>query len=136
MMRVVVDSSVAYKWLRPFGESSVPQALELVQSAAEGIVELVAPALLHIELANTIRYTGLPHAEIESLIDEMGGFGVTLYDTDLPRLESAVRLALRHNLSVYDALFLQLAQELDCPLVTADRRAFANLDTEVEIRLL
>jgi predicted nucleic acid-binding protein len=51
-------------------------------------------------------------------------------------LRTATDLACRHNLSVYDALFLQLAEELDCPLVSADRRAFAGIDSPVEILLL
>ncbi|MXW62860.1 MAG: type II toxin-antitoxin system VapC family toxin [Acidimicrobiaceae bacterium] len=29
---------------------------------------------------------------------------------------------LRHNLTFYDALYLALAESLDCPLVTADQR--------------
>ncbi len=29
--------------------------------------------------------------------------------------------ALRHNLSLYDALYLALARMLDCPLLTFDR---------------
>jgi predicted nucleic acid-binding protein len=39
-------------------------------------------------------------------------------------------------MSIYDALFLALAEELDCPLITADRKAFADIDTPVEIRLI
>jgi predicted nucleic acid-binding protein len=30
--------------------------------------------------------------------------------------------ALRHNLSAYDAAYIALAEALDCPLLTADRR--------------
>jgi predicted nucleic acid-binding protein len=32
---------------------------------------------------------------------------------------------LRHNLSVYDALYVALARRLRCPLITVDRRLVA-----------
>lgn len=39
---------------------------------------------------------------------------------------------LRHNLTFYDALYLALAEGLDCPLVTADQRiARAHPDHEL-----
>jgi predicted nucleic acid-binding protein len=41
-------------------------------------------------------------------------------DEDL--LAPAQRLAARLTHSVYDCLYLSLAQRLSCPLVTADRR--------------
>lgn len=134
--KAVIDSCVAYKWLRPFGETGVPQALALVEASGAGEVELVAPTIMPVELTNVIRSARLPLEAAFVLVREIGGFHVTLYPNDVTRLAEATRLAYRHKLSIYDALFLALAEELDCPLVTADRRAFANLDTKVEIRLL
>jgi predicted nucleic acid-binding protein len=134
--KAVVDSCVAYKWLRPLGEAGVPQALALVEASGAGEIELVAPAIMPVELANVIRYARLPVEVAVELLREIDGFHVTLYAPVASRLEHATRLAFRHGLAIYDALFLQLAEELDCPLVTADRRAFAGIDTPIEIRLL
>ena len=39
--------------------------------------------------------------------------------------EPAWSLALEHRLSAYDASYLVLAQSLDVPLITADRRLAA-----------
>ena len=48
-----------------------------------------------------------------------------------------MKCAIERRMTVYDALFLTLAQELDCPLVTADRRAFGSIPPEVaEVRLI
>jgi predicted nucleic acid-binding protein len=134
--KTVIDSCVAYKWLRPLDEAGVVQALDLVEASGSGQVELVAPAIMPVELANVIRNARLPVDAAIALVREIDGFHVTLYAAVLSRLENATRLAYRHNLAIYDALFLQLAEELDCPLVTADRKAFAGIDTPIEIRLL
>lgn len=136
MNPVVVDSSVAFKWLHPFGEDNVDAATELLDAFETGDVVLAAPASLHVELANSLRYTRLDELAVVTLLEELAGFGIELVTATPGRLAAAVRLSYLHRMSVYDALFLQLAEELACPLVTADRRAFANVETPVEIRLL
>jgi predicted nucleic acid-binding protein len=133
---VVVDSSVAYKWLSDVGEESVVEAREMLDSAESGAMLLAAPATLHVELANALRYSCLEPDDAVEIIDEFESFHVELFEPTTARLHAAAELAYLHNLSVYDALFLALAEELGCAFVTADRRAFAGLDTGVEIRLL
>jgi len=137
MRLTVVDSSVAYKWICVHDECGVEAANALLDAHRTGAILLAAPDLLHVELANVVRNS--PHlGEDESftIIDELPHFGVELMPSTPARLSRAVRLSYRHGMSIYDALFLQLAEELDCPLVTADRKAFADIDSPVEIRLL
>ncbi len=133
---VVVDSSVAFKWLHHLDETNVDAANALLNEHERGSMLVTAPAGLHAELANALRYSALPQDEVLSLIDTLGGYRIELVPATPARLGAAVRLSYRHGMSVYDALFLALAEELGCPLVTADRRAFAGIDSPVEIRLL
>jgi len=134
---VVVDSSVAYKWLYAMGENYVDEAVDLLNKHLAGTVLLVAPSNLSGEVANALRCKPrLTPADVDELLGHLEAIDVHLVAVTYSRLRAATELAYRHNLSVYDALFLQLAIELDCPLVTADRKAFAGIDSPVEIRLL
>jgi predicted nucleic acid-binding protein len=134
---VVVDSSVAYKWLHAMGENHVDEAVDLLNKHLAGEVLLVAPSNLSGEVANALRWKPrLTPADVDELLSHLEAIDVQLVDVTYSRLRTATELACRHDLSVYGALFLQLAEELDCPLVTADRKAFAGIDSPVEIRLL
>ncbi|PKQ29331.1 MAG: hypothetical protein CVT60_05900 [Actinobacteria bacterium HGW-Actinobacteria-10] len=133
----VIDSSVAYKWLSEFNEKGVNDALDLLYAHRAGSILLTAPSTLYVELANAVTCAGhITEGQSLSIIGALGDLGIELVEASPPRLEAAARLSHLHRISVYDALFLQLADEFDCPLVTADRRAFANIDTDVEIRLI
>ncbi len=134
---VVVDTSVAFKWLVTLEEPSVGRAEELLDAQRAGTCLLAAPSTWTIELANALRYSRRLTAEQALiLIEQIDAFGVELFDASPERIRRAAALSCRHGISVYDALFLGLAEELDCPLITADHRAFANIDTSTEIRLV
>ncbi len=133
----VIDSSVVHKWLDTLGEQRIDEAVTLLHRHAVGDLIFVAPSLMPVEVINSRRWK--PHLSSEAvagLVNDLEAINIGLLDVTYSRLRTATELAYQHDLSVYDALFLQLAEELDCPLVTADRRAFAGIDTPVEIRLL
>ncbi len=131
---LVVDSSVAYKWFNKRDESSVDAALELLEAHHARKCLLSAPAHLPAEVANGLRYARLESAERELAIEGLSGVELALFPLDGPLLSAALTLALRHDLTIHDALFAALAVRLNCGLVTADR-VQARV-TECPVRLL
>lgn len=137
MTPAVIDSSVAYKWLSQDGENGLEQAFAVLWSHRSGELTLVAPAIIHVELANSLRYSKyVTEEDALTLVGALDDLEIGLIDSTPSRLMAAIDLSYRHGLSVYDALFLALAEELGCPLISADRKAFAGIDTDVEIRLI
>lgn len=118
MSVAVFDASVALKWLIA-DDLLAPPAF-----AAREDFEPVAPAFIQIEVANALwKYVRAGQVDIEDAVEGAAVLArlMILYpDEDL--LASAQRLAARLTHSVYDCLYLALAQRLSCPLVTADRR--------------
>lgn len=133
---VIVDSSVAYKWYDQ-REAGSAAALALLSAHRNESIQLVAPALLRIEVANSLRYAGLSAEALRDGVTELARFHLTLVDPDDECLVHACALALDQDMSVYDALFLALAVERGCPLVTADRKAFGKIPAAVcEVRFV
>lgn len=135
-IQIVVDTSVAYKWCYRNDEPGVEIADALLADHLAGRVVLSAPTTLPVEIANALRYSDLPPERVAEIIDLVGAAQIHLYHSSTEALLRATDLAFEHGMSVYDALFLELAAQLRCPLYTSDRKAFARIATPVEIRLI
>jgi predicted nucleic acid-binding protein len=132
---VVVDTSVAFKWLVGYGETGLDAAAELLRARRDGHLRLIAPATIRVELANTLRYV-LGAEDALALLSDFEQVDLDLAPISADLVCRAVSRAQETGIGVYDALFLALAEQRDCPLVTADRKAFAGIETPIEVRLI
>ena len=113
----VIDSSILFEAL----VENTPEGLWSREFISDG--ELHCPELVLAETTNVLR-----RAEGSNNYPRLDAGRVFRYLLDLPLtlhpLEPfAERIwELRHNLTCYDAWYVALAESLDCPLVTLDRR--------------
>ena len=123
---IVIDASVAVKWLLP--EPGDAAAQELLASEER----LVAPSLIRTEVAAALARRAR-FGEIEPRDGEiaMGLWLQTLRDgviglvADEADLVTALGLAVELSHPLQDCLYLALAERLGAPLVTADKK-FVN----------
>ena len=111
---LVVDCSLLATVL--FDEPERDEALERLAG-----FELYAPHLLDFEIASVAlkkSRQGLAEVAACALID-YGALALKQRPIDL---QAQVALALRYDLSTYDAAYLWLAADLKAPLATLDRR--------------
>ena len=134
--RLVVDTSVAFKWFVAYGEQSLDEAVELLEAHRNDEVTLMAPSTVLVEIANTLRYLVPDPREALGFLGDFEAMHIVLFDPTPQRVRRAALRASETGMGVYDALFLALAEELECPLVSADRKAFSDVETSVEIRVL
>lgn len=126
---LVVDTSAVVAAL---ADGAHPAAEVL---AADG--DLHAPHLLDVEfqhlLARLIRTERLTAAAGATLFGDFGDLAISRY-SHVPLAERM--WALRHNLTAYDASFVALAELLQTPLVTADRRLAQAPGHQATIRVV
>ena len=121
-MRLVVDASVAVKWLVE------EEGSETAERLLRGNSDLHAPRLLASEVANALwrkaRAGEIGRGEAGMLVHAISEIPLHWYkDEELGG--DAVRLALAFDRPVYDCVYLALAHRIGAQLVTADAR-FAN----------
>jgi predicted nucleic acid-binding protein len=134
----VLDCSVAAKWVLPEPDRS--PALALFERYASGDVLLIAPDILLAEFASLVakrnRRTQISTEQAREAFSLMTKCAPQLFDTH-PRLYRALDLSLRDQLSLWDSIYLALALERDCPVLTADLRLFrAGKGGHPSVRLL
>ena len=87
---------------------------------------LVVPAIWPVEVSNVIwanvhKRKRLTIAEAEEAIALLLGLSVDVEPIDQRRVFSSIYpLAILHGLTTYDAMYLELAHRLRCPLLTND----------------
>lgn len=114
---LVVDASV----LAPVVADAGGDGLRFRRRLRGDVV--VGPDLLRVEVASVIRrhaYMGqLTPAQADAAIGDLLEFPITVFPT-APLLQRVWEL--RQNLTAYDGCYVALAEAVDSPLVTADRR--------------
>jgi predicted nucleic acid-binding protein len=118
-MSVVVDASVAVKWVTPETLSEHADRL-LARDEA-----LLAPDLLLVEAANALWKKAtrgeISPREAARALDLLRGSGVDLRPTS-PLLARAMEVARLLDHPVYDCVYLALAERERATVVTADAR--------------
>lgn len=122
--RFVVDASVAVKWsLRDETDSDV--ADRVLDDFQQGLTTLIAPNQIRYEVPSAIRNGvrgGRGTAQTGKLaITTFLALAISTVD-DNSLIEAGYDWALRAGCSLYDGLYVALAESLDCPLIHADRR--------------
>lgn len=133
---VVVDTSVAFKWFVAYGETGLTEAAGLLKSHRTGEIRLIAPSIIVVELASTLRYLTPDADDALGFIDDFDSVGVQLFDTTPKLVRSATVRASESGIGVYDALFLALAEQRNCMLASADRKAFGEIETSVDVLIV
>jgi predicted nucleic acid-binding protein len=124
---VVVDASAAIEfvtgnqeWLATFGEW------------ADSERTLLAPDTFLAEIASGLMlgHARLPASDARQRLNLVIGTGVETSGRGLSGLFDAMDLAQQHGLTVYDALYLQLALDVDGELATLDTRLRSAAEAE------
>jgi predicted nucleic acid-binding protein len=127
-MKYVLDSNVALKWVFPEPDSA--KAKQLRSDFQKGVHDLVAPEVFEVEIAHALTrgerqgriavgQAGILWADIMSTPPQLEPSG--------PLVPRGIAISSAMRVGVYDCLYIALAEQLGCQLVTADDKLVRNL---------
>jgi predicted nucleic acid-binding protein len=129
---IVVDASAMIEVLL-----RAPAAAAIDARLFEPGETMHAPHLLDVEVAQVIRRY-VANGDIDAnrgreALDDLADLRLRRYPHDvlLPRIWE-----LRHNLTAYDAAYVALAEALEAPLLTRDRRLAAAASVRARVELI
>jgi predicted nucleic acid-binding protein len=130
--RLVVDASVAIKWLNPY-ETLADKANDIRNDYEQGQLSLLVPAFWDYEVVN-----GINKAVARRDLTEQEGheaiallLAVQAHKVPLPSPQESYALAHKYRRSVYDRWYLSLAEQTGCEFWTADAKLYNALKNSI-----
>ena len=118
MTTLVLDASVACDWL--LDDELDPRAVRVAERVSQD--GALVPQLWHLEVRNALvnaEHRGRLTAQ--GLSDRLGALRQLPVVTDAePEVDAVVALARSHHISIYDAVYLELARRRRAALATLD----------------
>lgn len=127
MTTVIVDASVAVKWFAP----------EIYGEHADFLLghglTLIAPNLLPLEVGNALlkklRAGEVTAEQCVAALEALEAL-VDLHPAEA-RVATTLQAAIAHATSIYDATYIALAMETGHSIVTADRRLYEAVSSQL-----
>jgi predicted nucleic acid-binding protein len=122
-VKYVLDASVALKWVLP--EADSPMANRLRSEYHAGLHVLLAPDIFPVEIAHALtkaeRQKTVPVGQGWLLWQDIIADCPSLVPS-IPLLPRAYAIAAQMRIGIYDCLYVALAEQQSCVLLTADTR--------------
>ena len=121
-MSLVLDASVTMAWC--FEADATPYTEQILERMEQG-EDAWVPALWKLEVVNALlkakRRGRVTVERAKEFLGELRGLAIQVDNECLVKADSEIfQLGLEHQLSSYDAAYLELAQRRNLPLATDD----------------
>jgi predicted nucleic acid-binding protein len=124
----LLDSSVILKWFRR-EETWREVALQLRQAYLDGQMLIYVPNLLIYEIANVLRYKpDLTQQQVQEALMSLYDMQIRIVEISQELIKEAIHFAYFHDITVYDATFVAMAEYLKVLFITADEKLIQKLD--------
>jgi len=121
MPKYILDSSIVIKWISDENEKNVEDAFNVYRAFRKGQIELVAPGFILIEILNIcFKKKHLAIDKIKKAIKFIEKSGIRFLNLDDEATNDLVKIMFEFSTTSYDSLYLLLAKQEKCKLLTAD----------------
>ena len=126
MKQIVIDANVVVKWFIEEKDSTKARILRDKYIGKE--IKLITPSLLYFEVLNALKYSKLfNQAELNDAGESLENYGFNIITIKKKIREQMVKIAVEHDLSIYDASYLGLSIAMETILCTADEKIIKKL---------
>ncbi|MHA2253899.1 MAG: type II toxin-antitoxin system VapC family toxin [Candidatus Kariarchaeaceae archaeon] len=134
MSKYVLDASVIIKW--HINEVHTASAIKIRDSYIQGELSLNVPELVFYEVLNGLRYSKLFSTdELISISTSLIEYGMTAHPWDSSNGKLAIEYALATDTTIYDCIYLAIANQLECPFITSDQQFIAKIRSLNELEI-
>lgn len=127
-MKLIVDANIALKTVLPESDSIL--AIKLIDEFTQGLHELLAPDIFPAEIAHALtraeRQRRIAPPEGWLFWNEIMASPPDLHP-HLPLMQRAFEVSSSMRIGLYDCMYVALAEQEQCELVTADEKLIKNL---------
>lgn len=134
-MELILDTSVIIKWFLP--ELLSEKALYYRRQHLDGEITIISPHLLAFEVTNVLcTKSGVKEEAVLSAIEAFYFTKVYEYPFTEKLAAKTAQYSKEYKISVYDAVYITLAQSRNCQFVTADEKLYEKVKTLKFVKLL
>lgn len=132
---IVLDASVLIKWFIQEPDSEI--ALQFKENLLRGKEDIVLPDLALYEVINVLRFKSeVTEEAIKAILPSFFDLGLEIITPSQRLLKDALHLSFATELSVYDCVYLALANELGVSLITADKYIISQAEPLAKVKSL
>ena len=123
MAILVLDASVIIKWFKQ--EIYTEIATKIKDDFVNGIHEIVVPDLILYEITNGMRYDKKFDANlIKESLDNLLKMEIDIVIPSKDLISRAIEISYSSNVTIYDAIYIALAELNDAIFITADETLY------------
>lgn len=128
MPAYIIDTSIIIKWFNQENEDRIDIAENIYNEMIDEKIVLTAPTLLKVEFVNVL-ITGkkLPPSAVKEAIKDLTSLPIVIKEPNQKTLEETINVMNRSSLAAYDALFLAMAREEKCKLISDDIKGHGRI---------
>lgn len=122
----VIDASVALKWVFD-DEQAIEAATVMLHRIEQGVLQAHVPDLFAYEVSNSLwAAVRQGRLTLDDAVEAMQAFRLLpfIWHPLSTIWDNAFAIAVQHDRSFYDSVYVALAQHLQVPLFTGDRRLY------------
>lgn len=118
----VLDASIIFKWFSD--ESDSGDAIKLKEEFISGESLLVIPILAIVEVMNALRYKEKDETKVKKANEFLQEFQLRVEPITKSLIDKCIENSFKYNITIYDSLYVSVAQLRGCSLITTDKELF------------